>query len=117
MYVCVQIIVLGFATKYFTKHNYFYIFFHRLGIKYARVDSTMFFVRLLAESCSPKYFVHYCLFDDTFAMICDAWADSRINGFIFESYFLSDLDQVRQKSYIRFLKVRNLWLSSYMEKY
>jgi len=72
----------------------------------------MFFFRPLPESRSPKTFAHYCLFDDTFAMTGDAWADSRINGFIFESHSLVVPGQVCQKSYIRFLKVKNLCLPS-----
>jgi hypothetical protein len=77
----------------------------------------MFFVQPLAESCTPKNFIHYCLVDDSFAMTVDARTDSRINRFIFESFSLAFLGQVRQKSHIRFLKVRNLWLNSYIEKY
>jgi hypothetical protein len=84
--VCVHITVLAFTTKYFATLTYFYIFFHKQGIKHARADSTMFLVRPLAESCSPKMFVRYCFFNDTFAMTGDAWADSRINEFVFESY-------------------------------
>jgi len=77
----------------------------------------MFLFRPLTESCSPKYFVHNCLVGDSFAVTGDVWATSGMNGFIFESYSLAVQRQVCQKSYVRFLKVRNLWLPSYMEKY